>query len=263
MAAAPDLVLDPSLTYWVLFPILFVMILVGVLRHYITLLLQSAPKKAELATIREQQALQRGKSLRSNGYFIPGESFACRKAYLTKTFKEGLFLKDQDAMKNKDEPKQPPNPLSDPGGMDQMMTMVKGNMVMIIPQTLLMSWINFFFSGFIVMKLPFPLTIRFKSILQSGVATRELDVRWVSSMSWYFLLLIGLTTIYDLILGSNNSAGSAMEMNPQAMPMPGMGQPGQDIVKMFLGEAENLELASHEFILDDIEDRFLLKYDLI
>ena len=67
-------------------------------------------------------------------------------------FQDGIFLKDQEVVKNKDAPKAPPNPLTDPGGMDQMMNMLKGNMVMIVPQTLIMSWINFFFTGFILSK---------------------------------------------------------------------------------------------------------------
>jgi hypothetical protein len=42
-------------------------------------------------------------------------------------------------------------------------------------------------------------------MLQSGVGTRDLDVRWVSSISWYFLTLFGLQPIYNFILGSDNS----------------------------------------------------------
>ncbi|KAK9479766.1 integral membrane protein DUF106-domain-containing protein [Lipomyces japonicus] len=258
--AAPDLVLDPSLRDWVLFPILLVMILVGVLRHYATLLLQSAPKPADLATIKEQQSLNRGAILRTNGKNVPPSSFQSRKSYLIQAYKDGVFLKDQDAVNNKDQAKTPPNPLTDPGGMDQMMNMLKGNMVMIVPQTLLMSWINFFFSGFILMKLPFPLTVRFKSILQSGVATKDLDVRWVSSMSWYFLNLFGLRSVYDILLGSNNAAGGGMDMSGMN-PMAQTGQPGQDIYKMYLSEAENLELTTHEYLLDDIEDRILAAYN--
>ena len=53
-------------------------------------------------------------------------------------------------------------------------------------------------------KLPFPLTIRFKSMLQSGVMTRDLDVRWVSSLSWYFLNLFGLQSVFIFILGNDS-----------------------------------------------------------
>jgi hypothetical protein len=41
-------------------------------------------------------------------------------------------------------------------------------------------------------------------MLQSGVGTHDLDVRWVSSLSWYFLTLFGLQPVYNFILGSNN-----------------------------------------------------------
>ena len=58
--------------------------------------------------------------------------------------------------------------------------------------------------GCLTVKLPFPLTIRFKSMLQSGVATRDLDVQWVSSLSWYFLNLFGLQSVFIFILGDDN-----------------------------------------------------------
>lgn len=34
--------------------------------------------------------------------------------------------------------------------MEGMMGMMKGNMAMMIPQTLIMSWINAFFAGFVI-----------------------------------------------------------------------------------------------------------------
>jgi hypothetical protein len=55
-----------------------------------------------------------------------------------------------------------------------------------------------------VVKLPFPLTIKFKSMLQAGVQTKEMDPRWMSSISWYFLCIFGLQFVYVFLLGSDN-----------------------------------------------------------
>lgn len=139
-----------------------------------------------------------------------------------------------------------------------------------------------------IVKLPFPLTIRFKSMLQSGVMTRDLDVRWVSSLSWYFLNLFGLQSVFGFILGSDNgefsyfthsliipsvsgrasftytnlSLTAANHMSQQMSSMnPAAGvnpfQPGQDPDKLYQSEAENLEVLEHFCILDGIEDRIL------
>ena len=145
------------------------------------------------------------------------------------------------------------------------------------------------------MKLPFPLTIRFKSMLQSGIATRDLDVRWVSSLSWYFLNLFGLQSVFIFILGNENGtslylkdricvptnsphgivAASCISLtrlsdcvaaNQMAQQMGQMNaganaasmfQPGQDPDKVFKGEIENLEVVEHWYVLDGVEERIL------
>lgn len=183
-------------------------ILTGVLRHYATVLMASTPKRQEAPAIREQRSLLRGVHLRANANQISPASFEARKAYITSAFQSGAFLKEPD---RKGQP--PANPMSDPAAMEGMMGMMKNNMAMMIPQTLIMGWINAFFSGFVVLKLPFPLTPKFKSMLQSGVATRDLDVRWVSSISLYFICLFGLQPVFIYLLGSDNGKSCAYTFN--------------------------------------------------
>ncbi|OCK96943.1 uncharacterized protein K441DRAFT_704135 [Cenococcum geophilum 1.58] len=245
---------DPALFYWILLPITVVMILTGILRHYAMILLQSAPKKQTLPQIRQQRSLMRGINLRTNANVLSPSSFQTRKAYMVSAYQEGKFLADPEA---RGKPR--PNPMSDPAMMEGMMGMMKGNVAMMVPQTLIMGWINAFFSGFVIMKLPFPLTPQFKSMLQSGVGTRDLDVRWVSSLSWYFLTLFGLQPVYNFILGSNNSASQVTQQMAQMNPGAGMMGPEQDPDKLFLNEAENLEVIEHQWILEGVEDRLLAK----
>lgn len=175
------------------------MILTGILRHYASVMLATPPKKLDKPALREQRAMMHGVGVRTNHHVLSKKSFEARRDTLVAAYESGAYLKDPD---RKGQP--PANPLTDPGAMDGMMGMMKNNMAMIIPNTLIMSWINAFFSGYVIMKLPFPLTIKFKSMLQAGVATKDMDPRWMSSISWYFLCIFGLQSVFNFILGSDN-----------------------------------------------------------
>jgi len=230
------------------------MILTGILRHYATVLLATTPKKQDLPTIREQRSLLHGINLRANANVLSPASFQARKSYMINAFQSGAFLKDPE---NKGKP--PANPMTDPAAMEGMMGMMKGQMTMIIPQTLIMGWINAFFSGFVIMKLPFPLTPKFKQMLQSGVPTRDLDARWVSSISLYFICLYGLQSVFTYLLGSDNAASQVSQQMGQMAPGAGANLfgPGVDPDKQFKGEAENIEVLAHHYNLEGVETRLL------
>lgn len=57
-------------------------------------------------------------------------------------------------------------------------------MATMVPQVAMMGVVNQFFSGFVLVKIPFPLTPSFKSMLQRGIPLASLDVTYVTSLSW-------------------------------------------------------------------------------
>jgi hypothetical protein len=260
-----SLYLDPNIRDWVLFPITLVMILVGVLRHYVMLLLRSPPKKQPRNAIREQRALLRSQIIRATATNspLPAKYYKQISHHLSDAYEAGTYLKEGPA-KGDSQNAAPQNPLSDPAAMDGMMAGMKTQMVMMVPQMIIMGWVNFFFQGFVLIKLPFPLTLGFKSMLQRGIETQDMDVRWVSSLSWYFLNFFGLNGLYRLILGGDNAADSSRDM--MASPFAnaggmGAGQP-QDFGKLFKAEKDNLEFAegSYVWVGQDVENRILRRY---
>ena len=82
----------------------------------------------------------------------------------------------------KKKPSQQKNMMTDPMQAQEMM---KGQFLNMVPNMVIGYLINMLFSGFLIAKVPFPLTFRFKSMLQRGVELESLDPSWISSASWY------------------------------------------------------------------------------
>lgn len=75
-----QLELDPQIRDWVLLPLTLVMILIGVLRHFIAKAMKSEPK-LEVKAIKEGQIVLRARALRGGGGAIPERSFDMRRHF--------------------------------------------------------------------------------------------------------------------------------------------------------------------------------------
>ncbi|XP_077232381.1 uncharacterized protein LOC143869457 [Tasmannia lanceolata] len=231
-----DLLIDPDIRLWVFLPIVMITFLVGVLRNYVTILLMST-KKVELQQIQDSQALMRARLLRENGKYLPKNSYLMRRHFFNNAETGYITVA-------KNRPSVQPNPMSDPSMMSDML---KSNLTNMLPTILIAGWINWTFSGFVTTRVPFPLTLRFKPMLQRGIELASLNSSWVSSASWYFLNVFGLRGIYTLVLGENNSAdhtkGMQDQMSGAAMSMPADPKPA------FKAEWEMLEITEHQSAL--------------
>jgi len=245
-----EIILDPAIRDWVLLPIFLVMFLQGVLRQYVSVLLRDE-KKVALDAIHRNQLLKRSQRLRFHSCYLAPSSFRMRKRFLlNKGFLEDVEGNGPNPSENKDGA--PELPQQDPLAMVGMM---KQNMAMILPNMIMMGWVSYFFSGFVLVKLPFGLTDRFKSMLQRGVMLNSLDVSYVSSLSWYFINLFGLRGLFSIVLGSETAAMDNTEMMAQQM-QGGMGQV-PDPSKIFDAEKTELEIVQHEFAVPAAEQRLL------
>ncbi|VDK20287.1 unnamed protein product [Taenia asiatica] len=217
-----ELILDSAIRFWVFLPIVLITFFYGVIRHYLTVLMVSN-KKPDLQAVSDSHALMRSRLLRENGNYITHRFFQNSK---TRKFD--------------------PSMLSD---------MMKGNMLNVVPMLVIGGWINWAFSGFLTTKVPFPLTYRFKPMLQRGCETLvSLDASWVSSASWYFLNIFGLRSLHELVLGSDNAAGQPLFIQEQMMATH---QQPPDIQKAFKAEWEALEVVHHKWALCGCETRLL------
>ena len=184
------LLLDSSIRDWVVIPIFFIIIVVGIGRHYVGELIKSTPKvkSSDIDEIRYvlsyylyhmsvlccvlftlisyihyayryKQILMQGQRLRQNGHFINNKAFNTRKLALIRKKTEGTnttgLLREKVPGGS--------NPMANPMNMVDMM---KGNLVNMLPNFSLMAFVGYFFSGFVCLKVPFPMpSNHFRSVL--------------------------------------------------------------------------------------------------
>merc|ERR1719420_1344844 len=154
-------------------------------------------------------------------------------------------------------------------GPDPMMAMgmMKNQMFFMISQGVLAYWVSHLFSGFLVAKTPFPLTFQFKSMMQRGVEVTSLEPGYVSSLCWYFFIMMSSNGLLgwaqslrdaskvqdpgdDPMVAMMGGMGG-MGANPMMGMMGGMG--GPDMSKIYKQEQESLEILQHDFILENAE----------
>jgi hypothetical protein len=240
-----ELVLDPELRVWVFIPLTLCIVFMKLIQqHAHTLMFGAGPDLSQKDTKeqREANAVARSQRLRQFWRFIPETSFKMRKNYFiaeeTGLFHQKIHSKSmQETMS------------TDPTVMVDMM---KRNISGMAPQ-FIMGWVvNFFFSGFVMGKIPFALSPRFKPMLQRGIDLASLDVTYFTSLSYYILLLFGLRGAFSLIFREETLDDSEMmkrQMNPMA------NNATFDAKTAFAGEVQALKTLEHDWELDTAEEK--------
>ncbi|CDF32069.1 unnamed protein product [Chondrus crispus] len=183
-----DIPLDPLLRVWVLLPIWIATLLMGLVRRNVTALMTKEPPTT-LFKHRDAGYLKRSVKLRQNFSAIAYEQFAARRQYLAGP--EGVLhvaKKEKSAL----------TAIMNPESLaNQIMSVVMA----IVPHMVMGTWARYMFAGMAVCRLPFTLTPRFRPMLQSGIelAGQNLDVSYVSALSWYLLSMFGNGGLLSLI----------------------------------------------------------------
>mmetsp|Transcript_1785 Transcript_1785/g.2569 ORF Transcript_1785/g.2569 Transcript_1785/m.2569 type:complete len:338 (-) Transcript_1785:28-1041(-) len=268
-ASSQNLLLDSAIRDWVVLPLLIILILAGLLRHHISIILRpTALKKTPYPEHRVRNVLMRASKLRQGGAgFLSKSKWEARRCYWADKEK-GYLREEMDWVEEEDTKKKE----SEEGGGDTdmpdpmaMLGPMKGQFAAMMQNMAMMQGISYLFQGYVLVKVPFDLTIGFKGMFQRGLDLSTLDTSYVSSASWYFLVMFGLRAFFGLVIQSSmDGEQETKESNRLQVDFgltKGGGPPGQNFdakgaLKM---EIENLEIAKQNITLDDAEKRLLGK----
>lgn len=139
---------------------------------------------------------------------------------------------------------------------DFMQGMLKQQLGGLVPQMGMGALVNYFFSGFILGRVPLALSPKFRAMLQRGIDLPALDPSYFTSLSFYILALFGLGGIFRLVFAEDALNDAAM----MAQMQPGMGggaapAPMFDAQKAFESEQQALDLIGHTWRFAQSEER--------
>lgn len=258
--------LDSSLRNWVFIPITVITICVSLLMKYLSYIFNQGSKKIVPSETKESKdfeyvqemtkrdldikiknAIKRATLLKTNYMYISTKGFNSRKAFFCQE-ETGFFSKQYESQ-------------SDILNPNMMVDMVKKNVLNGLYYVVIFLGGGYFFSGFILLKLPFGLTQKFRSMTQQGLNLPDVDVSYVSAISWCLILVFGINSILQYFDGGEEFSmlKQQMAMNPMNA-MQNMG-PMKDYEKILKPEKESINILPHFSLLDDAVDKLIEKYD--
>lgn len=266
--SSQNILLDSDIRDWVVLPLFIIMVAAGLLRVHMGNLLKPDPKNQEKIAQRTQASVRATSTLKTGAiHFLSTSKLESRKIAYPELLKDQAewcetYLEEKEKEKEEnpmDDDTDMPNPLAAMDGM-------KGGMVAMVQNMVMMQGIQFFFSGFILLKVPFSLTMGFKQMFQRGMdGLTNLDTSYVSSISLYFLFMYGLRAFFRLVIGTPTlETQETQKMWQKLGKKPGGGAPNaskEDAqIKALNQEADNLEMIlpkQFKSNLDNVEKRLL------
>jgi len=138
---------------------------------------------------------------------------------------------------------------------------MKGNVVYMGTNMGMIGFVSTFFSGFLLVRVPFGLTMRFKGMTQRAIDLSSLSASYISSFSFYFIVMFGLQKIMALFQGAPGGGVSDEErMMQMQMGMVGGGAQAFDAKKAFASERDMVELAKQRCVLRPAEKALVAAY---
>ena len=159
------------------------MIAVGLLRTYLGQLLRAKSRKIDLTEARGRSDLQRAKRLvgGGGGYLEPAK-WEARRRYYAGESSVGAAADAKWAEQYKAEQEQSGDALDAMNPMAAMEGM-KGQMAFMVQNMVMMQAIQYFFSGYVIIKVPFHLTLCFREVWTFRPSKRPTFPRY-RGISW-------------------------------------------------------------------------------
>lgn len=235
------LVLDSDVRDWVFVPLtLFIVLMKLIMQYMHTAMSAAPPPDKELPEVREMQAAARSGRVRQLGGWIPEGALRMRRDFFAEK-DSGLFSQKPQTRAMHEAM------VTDPSMMADMM---KKNLTGMVPQILMGTIVSFFFSGFVMGKVPFSLSPRFRPMLQRGVDLASLDVSYFTGLSYYILLLFSSRGPFSLAFREDTVDDAEVMRRQMAM---GGGPGAFDAAGVFKSEKAAWESTFHEWALDGAE----------
>eukprot|EP01013_Petalomonas_cantuscygni_P037736 TRINITY_DN6861_c0_g1_i1.p1 TRINITY_DN6861_c0_g1~~TRINITY_DN6861_c0_g1_i1.p1 ORF type:complete len:289 (-),score=52.61 TRINITY_DN6861_c0_g1_i1:768-1535(-) len=242
-----DLLLDSRIRDWVLLPLCWLTFLIGILRHFVTVLMTSPTEQDDKAVraTRASTLLTRSQLFREHYHYLFPNAIRRQRSLLAEP--------ETGALQEVAKEQRPTNPMQQMNNMMGMMA--KSQVAGYLPHILMMMFVNAFFSGFVLARVPFAVHSRLKPLFSREVDLPSLSSSYITSLSLYMLLMFGLRGVYSLTLddGATTDEAALIQQQQQAMAQTQVQNPA----KQFLDEAEAARLVPEYCSIPLVEDSAL------